>query len=69
VFYRTFWPVPAYPLNLPGCITVGWLVAGFVFALWARRTRPDALAAVLARGDRLAARARAWERRLERLAR
>lgn len=48
VFYRTFWPIPAYPLNLPGYITVGWLVAGFLLAWYARRRRPEALTAVLA---------------------
>lgn len=48
VLYRTFWPIPAYPLNLPGYFTVGWIVVGLGLTAYARRSRPEALAAVLA---------------------
>ena len=46
VFYRTFWPIPAYPLNLPGYFTAGWIVLGLIFALARRRGRTGPPAAV-----------------------
>ena len=40
VLYRTVWPVPAYPLNVPAYLSIIWLVLGFGFVLYlARRAR------------------------------
>jgi amino acid transporter len=40
VLYRTVWPVPAYPLNVPAYLSIVWLVLGFGFVLYlARRAR------------------------------
>jgi len=47
VFYRTFWPIPAYPLNLPGYFAIAWVVVGLVLVGYARRSRPQALQSVL----------------------
>ena len=47
VVYRTFWPIPAYPLNLPGYIAIAWVVLGAVLLAIVRRTRPQALAQVV----------------------
>ena len=48
VFYRTFWPIPAYPLNLPGYIAMGWVTLGIVVLALVKATRPQALAQVVA---------------------
>jgi len=40
VLYRTVWPVPKYPLNVPAYLSIVWLVLGFGFLLYlARRAR------------------------------
>jgi amino acid transporter len=40
VLYRTVWPVPAYPLNVPAYLSIVWLVLGFGFVVYlARRAR------------------------------
>lgn len=43
VLYRTVWPVPAYPFNIPGYVSIGWVVLGFGFAAWISRRSPEAL--------------------------
>lgn len=31
VMYRTVWPVPAYPFNVPAYLSMVWIVIGFGF--------------------------------------
>lgn len=44
VLYRTIWPVPGYPLNLPAYAALGWLVCSTVAILILARRRPEAIA-------------------------
>ena len=43
VFYRTLWPIPAYPLNIPGYFAIFWVVVGIILVAVARATRPEGL--------------------------
>lgn len=47
VFYRNFWPIPEYPLNLPGYFAVAWAVIGIILVAVLSRTRPESLTAVV----------------------
>jgi amino acid transporter len=47
VLFRTFWPVPDYPFNLPGYFALAWAAIGVVLVILARRFRPQSLAEVL----------------------
>ncbi len=47
VIFRTFWPVPEYPFNLPGYFALAWAAVGVVLVVLARRFRPQSLEAVL----------------------
>jgi amino acid transporter len=48
VFYRNFFPVLDYPLNLPGFFALGWAAIGIVLVLVGSALRPQALQAVVA---------------------
>lgn len=40
VMYRTVWPVPAYPYNIPAYLSIVWIILGFGFvALVSRRVK------------------------------
>ena len=40
VLYRTIWPVPPYPLNVPAYLSIAWLALGFGVVLYlSRRAR------------------------------
>ena len=43
VFYRTLWPIPAYPLNLPGYFAIFWVVVGIILVFIAQKTRAEGL--------------------------
>ncbi len=43
VFYRTLWPIPVYPLNLPGYFAIFWVVVGIVLVAIAQKTRAEGL--------------------------
>jgi len=43
VLYRTVWPVSAYPFNIPGYVSIGWVVPGFGLVAWVSRRSPEAL--------------------------
>jgi hypothetical protein len=43
VLYRTVWPIPAYPFNIPGYVSIGWVVLGFGFVAWISRRSPEVL--------------------------
>ena len=44
-FYRTLWPIPDYPFNLPAYFTIAWAVIGVVLVVVAQRLRPARLEA------------------------
>lgn len=43
VLYRTVWPIPTYPFNIPGYVSIVWAVLGFGFVAWLSRRSPEAL--------------------------
>jgi amino acid transporter len=44
VCYRTVWPIPAYPYNVPGYFAIGWLLAAVAVTFYLVRRRPEAIA-------------------------
>lgn len=46
VLWRTVWQVPAYPFNIPGYVSIGWVVPGFGFVAWISGRSPEALGAI-----------------------
>lgn len=44
VLYRTVWPVPAFPLNVPAYAALGWLLLSLLIVWGLARRRPEAIA-------------------------
>jgi amino acid transporter len=42
--FRTVWPVPAYPYNIPGYFAIGWVIVATGFLIYLLRRKPDAVA-------------------------
>jgi amino acid transporter len=47
VLFRTFYPVGAYPFNLPGWFALAWAVLGIIFVLVLSSRRPEQLRRVV----------------------
>jgi amino acid transporter len=44
VLYRTVWPIPAYPYNVPGYFGIGWVIGCAILLVYLLRRRPEAVA-------------------------
>jgi amino acid transporter len=41
--YRTVWPIPVYPFNIPGYFSIVWAVGALAFLIYLLRRKPDAV--------------------------